>query len=112
MRVGATAGVAANYMARENARSVGMFGSGGMARTYLEAFVKVRKIDYCRVYSPTPAHREAYAAEMSDKLDIDVVAVDSPDQVTQAWTSWPAAPTRPSRSSTPSSSLPVCTSPP
>ncbi len=83
MRVGATAGVAANYMARENARSVGMFGSGGMARTYLEAFAKVRKIDYCRVYSPTRAHREAYAAEMSDKLDINVVAVDSPDQVTE-----------------------------
>ena len=83
MRVGATAGVAANYMARENATSVGMFGSGGMARTYLEAFARVRKIDYCRVYSPTRAHREAYAAEMSDKLDINVVAVDSPEQVTE-----------------------------
>ena len=83
MRVGATAGVAANYMARENAVSVGMFGSGGMARTYLEAFSKVRRIDYCRVYSPTRAHREAYAAEMSDKLDINVVAVDSPELVTE-----------------------------
>lgn len=83
MRVGATAGVAANYMAREDATSVGMFGSGGMARTYLEAFAKVRKIDYCKVYSPTKAHREAYAAEMSDKLDINVIAVDSPDQVTE-----------------------------
>lgn len=83
MRVGATAGVAANYMARENATSVGMFGSGGMARTYLEAFAKVRKIDYCKVYSPTKAHREAYAAEMSDKLDINVIAVDSPDQVSE-----------------------------
>ncbi len=83
MRVGATAGVAANYMARENATSVGMFGSGGMARTYLEAFAKVRKIDYCKVYSPTRANREKYAAEMSDKLDINVIAVDSPDQVTE-----------------------------
>ena len=83
MRVGATAGVAANYMARENAVSVGMFGSGGMARTYLEAFAKVRKIDRCRVYSPTKAHRESYAAEMSDRLDIDVIAVDSPDAVTE-----------------------------
>ena len=83
MRVGATAGVAANYMAREDATSVGMFGSGGMARTYLEAFAKVRKIDYCKVYSPTRANREKYAAEMSDKLDINVIAVDSPDQVTE-----------------------------
>src|SRR6185312_2573095 len=65
MRVGGGAGLGAKYLSREDARVVGMIGSGGMARTYLEAFTCVRDIRECRVYSPTKAHREAFAAEMS-----------------------------------------------
>jgi alanine dehydrogenase len=34
-----------------------------------------------KVYSPTKANREAYAREMTGKLDIEVVAVDSPELV-------------------------------
>ena len=41
MRVGACAGLGAKYLARQDA-VVGIFGSGGMARTYLEAFAEVR----------------------------------------------------------------------
>jgi ornithine cyclodeaminase/alanine dehydrogenase-like protein (mu-crystallin family) len=77
VRVGATAGVAAKHLAREDASTVGMLGSGGMARTYLEAFTAVRDIERATVYSPTPEHREAYAREMSDQLDVEVEAVDS-----------------------------------
>ena len=65
MRVGAAAGVGARLLARQEARRVGMIGSGGMARTALEAFVAVRTIDEVRVYSRTPANRESYAREMS-----------------------------------------------
>jgi len=79
VRVGATAGVAADYLARADASTVGMLGSGGMARTYLEAFATVRDLESARVFSPTPAHREAYAAEMGEALDLDVEAVDSPE---------------------------------
>ena len=32
----------------------------------------------CKVYSPTPAHREAFAEEMSRRLNIEVRAVDDP----------------------------------
>jgi ornithine cyclodeaminase/alanine dehydrogenase-like protein (mu-crystallin family) len=77
MRVGGGAGIGAKYLAREDAHVVGMLGSGGMARTFLEAFVAVRDIQQCKVYSPNPDNRQAYAAEMSRKLGIDVVAVDS-----------------------------------
>jgi alanine dehydrogenase len=80
VRVGATAGVAAKYLARENATTVGMLGSGGMARTYLEAFDTVRDIEYVTVYSPTPDHRRAYAEEMERTLDLDVEAVDTPEK--------------------------------
>jgi alanine dehydrogenase len=54
-----------------------MIGSGGMARSYLEAFACVRDIRTVRVYSPTAANREAYAKEMSAQLGIEVVPVGS-----------------------------------
>ncbi|EDM47916.1 ornithine cyclodeaminase family protein [Marinobacter algicola] len=77
MRVGGGAGIGAKYLAREDAHVVGMLGSGGMARTYLEAFAAVRDIQQCKVYSPNPDNREAYADKMSRKLGIEVIAVDS-----------------------------------
>lgn len=77
-RVGAGAGVATKYLAREDSETVGMIGSGGMARSYLEAFVRVRPIQSVRVYSPTQARREEYAEEMSAAHGIKVVAVDDP----------------------------------
>lgn len=77
MRVGGGAGIGVKYLAREDARVVGMLGSGGMARTYLEAFTCVRSIQSCKVYSPNPANRAAFAAEMSAKLGIEVIAVDN-----------------------------------
>ena len=81
MRVGGCAGLGAKYLARPDASVVGIFGSGGMAGSYLEAFNEVRKIRKVKVYSPTRAHREAYAAEMSRKLGLSVEAVDSPEAV-------------------------------
>jgi alanine dehydrogenase len=81
MRVGACAGLGVKYLAREDASVVGIFGSGGMARTYLEAFYEVRKLKRVKVYSPTKANRERFAREMTGKLDIEVVAVDNPEKV-------------------------------
>jgi len=57
-----------------------MIGSGGMARSYAEAIKHVRPIEVMRVFSPTKANREAYAAEMTEKLDIEVIAMDSPEK--------------------------------
>jgi ornithine cyclodeaminase/alanine dehydrogenase-like protein (mu-crystallin family) len=81
LRVGACAGLGVKYMARADAPVVGIFGSGGMARTYLMAFHEVRKIQRVKVYSPTKANREAYAKEMSEKLGLAVQAVDNPEAV-------------------------------
>ena len=81
MRVGGCAGLGAKYLARPDASVVGILGSGGMAGSYLEAFNEVRRIHKVKVYSPTRAHREAYAAEMSRKLGLSVEAVDSPEAV-------------------------------
>ena len=77
MRVGGGAGIGAKYLAREDTHIVGMLGSGGMARTFLEAFKCVRDIRLCKIYSPSAEHREAFAEEMTKRLNIEVRAVDS-----------------------------------
>jgi len=72
MRVGGGAGIGVKYLSREDSHVVGMLGSGGMARSYLEAFACVRDIKQCKVYSPSPRHREKFAEQMSRQLKIDV----------------------------------------
>jgi alanine dehydrogenase len=79
-RVGGGAGIGAKYLSREDSEVVGLIGSGGMARTFLDAFCCVRPIKECRVFSPTKGHKEAFAEEMSDKLGIRVVAVSGPQE--------------------------------
>lgn len=77
-RVGGGAGIGAKYLSREDSEVIGLIGSGGMARTFLEAFCCVRPIKECRVYSPTSDHKEAFAEEMSARLGIDVIPVSGP----------------------------------
>jgi alanine dehydrogenase len=78
MRVAGGAGIGAKYLSRTDSHVVGMLGSGGMARAYLEAFKCVRDVSLCKVFSPTPAHRELFAREMSKRLAIEVLAVADP----------------------------------
>jgi alanine dehydrogenase len=78
MRVGADSAIGAKYAAREDARVLGLLGSGGMARSHLESLLTVRPLEQVRVYSPTRAHRTRFAAEMTDKHGLEVVAVDEP----------------------------------
>lgn len=78
MRVAAGAGLGAKYLARQDSHVVGMIGSGGMARTYLEAFSAVREITKVKVYSTHPANAKQYAKEMSEKFRIEVEPVGSP----------------------------------
>lgn len=79
MRVGAAAAIGTDTLARREARAVGLLGSGGMARSFLEALGCVRELDRVRVFSPTPEHREDFAKEMGEQLGVLVEAVDAPD---------------------------------
>jgi alanine dehydrogenase len=78
MRVGADSAIGTDLAARPDARVLGMLGSGGMARTHLEAVLEVRPLERVQVYSPTRANRERYAAEMRERFELEVVAVDEP----------------------------------
>ncbi len=81
MRVGGGAAIGVKYLSREDSHVVGMLGSGGMARTFLEGFTCVRDIELCRIYSPTAENREAYAEEMRQKLGIEIQVCDNPRDV-------------------------------
>lgn len=79
-RTGATTGVATKYLALQNAATVGVIGSGLEATTNLEAVCAVRPIQSGKVFSPTPANCERFAARMSDRLGIRLEAVATPEQ--------------------------------
>jgi len=81
MRVGADGAIGVKHMARKDATAVGMLGSGGMARSHIESFLCVRPIQRLRIFSPTRANRERFAAEVREKHGIDARACDSPADI-------------------------------
>src|SRR5882724_9990956 len=64
MRVGAANGLGIKYMARKNASTVGILGSGWQAGAQLMAACAVRDIETIRCFSPNRDRREAFAREM------------------------------------------------
>lgn len=62
LRTGAATGLATDLLARKDACVLALFGCGGQAPRQLEAVCTVRSVTQVRVYCPTPAHREAFAA--------------------------------------------------
>lgn len=81
MRVGADGGIGVKYLANQNAEVVGMLGAGGMARTHMEAFMQVRKIEKLQVFSPTRENRQRFAEEMAAKYNIEVKVCSRPEDV-------------------------------
>ncbi len=84
LRVGATSGVATKYLARKDAKVMGLLGSGEQARTQLTAALAVRPLEKVKVYSPTRGNREKFAREMSRECGIEVVAVGSAEAAIRA----------------------------
>jgi ornithine cyclodeaminase/alanine dehydrogenase-like protein (mu-crystallin family) len=83
MRTGAASGVATQYMARPDASEVGLFGSGKQARAQVQAVCKARKVRRVQVYSRNEERRIAFAREMSDLCQCEVVSVPRPEQAAE-----------------------------
>jgi ornithine cyclodeaminase/alanine dehydrogenase-like protein (mu-crystallin family) len=81
LRVGASSGLAARYLARQDASILGIFGAGWQAGGHVLAMCGVRKIKKVLVYSPTKANREAFAKEMEGKVKVQVDPVSRPEDV-------------------------------
>jgi ornithine cyclodeaminase/alanine dehydrogenase-like protein (mu-crystallin family) len=92
IRTGAASGLATKFVAREDAATLAIIGSGFQARTQLEAMRAVRQISDVRVWSRDPAKRAAFAAETNTRAvetaeeavrdaDIVVTATNAKDPV-------------------------------
>ena len=77
IRVGCTYAIGSKYLARPDASSLGMLGSGRHARGVLHAHTRVRALKKVKVYSPTREHREAFAQQMREELKLEVKPVDT-----------------------------------
>jgi alanine dehydrogenase len=75
MRVGAANGIGVKYLARHNAKTVGILGSGWQAGAQLMAACAVRAITAIRCYSPNAENRAAFAQQMTEALGVEVVPV-------------------------------------
>ena len=77
MRTGAAGGVAAKWLAREDAKVAGIFGSGWQAEGQLEALAAVRKLERVKVFSRTAEKVAKFCDRMGRKLSLDVVPAQS-----------------------------------
>jgi alanine dehydrogenase len=80
-RVGGDGGIGVKYMAKPDAAVIGMLGSGGMARTHMQAFTRVRNIRKLQVFSPTRENRERFGREMEAAHGIEVRVCETPAEV-------------------------------
>jgi ectoine utilization protein EutC len=85
VRTAAAGAVAANWLARRDARSAGVLGAGVQARVQLEALKLVRKIERALVWARDPAKAEAFAATAGAALDLEIgVAASAMELVRQS----------------------------
>ena len=73
---GAASGIATKYMAKPEAETMGVVGSGRQARTQVEAICAVRPIKSVKVYSPTQANREKFCRDIAEQFKVEATAVD------------------------------------
>ncbi|WP_247000718.1 ornithine cyclodeaminase family protein [Halosolutus gelatinilyticus] len=76
-KTGAAGAVAVDELARDDAETIGIIGTGAQARGQLKTTATVREFAEVRVYSPTPENRESFAVDFDDVLDATVRPVET-----------------------------------
>jgi len=77
VRVACTSALSARALARDDADTLGLIGTGNQAWWHVRAVNAVRKLDRIRLYSPNPARRAAFAARVTAELGIKTEAVST-----------------------------------
>ena len=80
IRTGAATRLATRYMARPDASTLGVIGTGYQASTQVEAVCAVRSVKQIRAYSRTQEKREAFAGRLSQRLNVEVIPVGSVEE--------------------------------
>lgn len=73
VRTGASGGVAARHLARADAKTLTIFGSGAQAPFQVEAVCAVRPIERVYVISQRMENAERFAREQSRRLNVEIV---------------------------------------
>src|ERR1051325_3770440 len=81
IRVAATSALAARYLAREDATTLGILGSGWQARAPARAIGAGREFKRILVHSPTQANRDKFAVEVQKQTGVTVEPVASGEAV-------------------------------
>ena len=82
IRTGAGGGVAADLLARKDAKKVGLFGAGVQARAQLQAVMAVRDIEHVHLISRTEVSAQQLAVEISEWTDApEVNLISTPQEV-------------------------------
>ena len=76
-RTAAVSAVSVDHLAREDARTLAIIGSGVQARSHLEAISRVRSLTDVRVWSRSLAHREAFVRDMQPPVAARIAAASS-----------------------------------
>ncbi|MGA2789280.1 MAG: ornithine cyclodeaminase family protein [Candidatus Bathyarchaeia archaeon] len=80
MRTGAAGGVAAKYLARKDAKKVGILGAGVQGRTQIIAASKVRRVEKVKAYDVARDRCELFCKQLSKELNIQIEPVDSAEK--------------------------------
>ena len=81
LRTGGISGVAADWMAKKDARVMALIGTGKQALAQVGTILAVRAIERLQVYSPRTESRQAFAAKAREEFDIETVACASVPEV-------------------------------
>lgn len=79
-RTGAICGIAAKYLAREDASRVALIGMGTQAPAQLEAVCSVRDLESIKVTSKHPRQHTDFVQEMSENLGVPLDIQDSVEE--------------------------------
>ncbi len=81
-RTAATSGIGFRHLVREDAETVGLFGTAGQAANQLWALKTERAgIRSVKVYGRDAGRRKKFAETWSEKFSLDITPVDDPDEV-------------------------------
>src|SRR5687767_8076804 len=78
IRTGAASGVATKYLARADADTVAIFGTGWQALGQVLAIAAVRPLKQVRVFSRDAAHRQHFVEELAGQIEAELVPCESP----------------------------------
>jgi ornithine cyclodeaminase/alanine dehydrogenase-like protein (mu-crystallin family) len=80
MRTGAAAALSVRLLAREDASTLALIGSGVQARSHARAFARVRGLREIRVASRSHGRAASLAEELASELGVETHAVASPEE--------------------------------